>query len=64
MNNSKSDQSRVEYGVSLGSSLVLLLIYRGIDLRGKIKIEVKELPWVSFKIKMKQKAIQNYNVSP
>ena len=40
------------------------LTYKGIDLWGKIKPEVKELSWVSFKKKMKQKAIQNYNASP
>ena len=39
------------------------LTYRGIDLWRKIKPEVKELFWVSFKKKMKQKAIQNYNAS-
>ena len=40
------------------------LTYKGIDLWGKIKLEVKELSLVSLKKKMKQKAIQNYNTSP
>ena len=40
------------------------LTYREIDLWGKLKPEAKELSGVSFKKKMKQKAIQNYNASP
>ena len=40
------------------------LTYREIDLWGKIKPEAKELSWVSFKKKMKQTAVQNYNASP
>ena len=35
------------------------LTYRGIELCGKIEPDVKELSWLSFKKKMKQKAIQN-----
>ena len=36
------------------------LTYRGIELWGKIEPDVKEISWLSFKKKIKQKAIQNY----
>ena len=36
------------------------LTCRGIELWGKIESDVKELSWLSFKKKIKQKTIQNY----
>ena len=58
--NTRTKDNLVYFKPRVQTSAGKSLTYRGIELWGKIEPDVKEVSWLSFKKKIKQKAIQNY----